>query len=98
VPVDGSDKKVIKYSLNTLTAQAMINTALNLPIGTADDSLNATLAGAIENTTTKTDTEILVFKYVYEFDNLLQRNENGNIINLKDNVVSADLTEVNGNK
>ena len=98
VPVEGSEAKVIKYSLNTLTAQAMINTALNLPIGTADDSLNAILAGAIENTTTKTDTEILVFKYVYEFDNLLQTNENGNIINLKDDVVSADLIEVNGNK
>ena len=95
---EGSDTKIINYSLNTLTAQAMINTALNFDIGTADDSLNNILAGNFENTTTQTDTTILVFKYVYEFNNLLQKDEEGKILNLKDNIISADLVEKNGHK
>ena len=88
---DGSEEKVITYSLSTLTAQAMINQALDLPIGTADDDLNNILAGNFKNTTTQTDSEIRVFKFVYNFDNLIAEDES----NLDKNaqVISADLID-----
>ena len=84
----GSETKTITYSLNTLTAQAMINSSLDLAIGTANDSLNDMLAGNFENTTTVTDNEIEIFKFVYSFDNLL---ENGATLNESASVISADL-------
>lgn len=86
----GSDEKMITYSLNTLTAQAMINSSLDLAIGTANDELNNILAGNFENTTTVTDNEIEIFKFVYSFDNLL---ENGATLNESASVISADLDD-----
>ena len=88
---DGSEEKIITYSLNTLTAQAMINQALDLPIGTADDNLNAILAGNFKNTTTQTDSEIRVFKFVYNFDNLIAEDKNN--LNESTQVISADLID-----
>lgn len=85
-----SNEKIVKYNLGTLTAQAVINQSLNFPIGTADDSLNNILAGNFENTTTETDTTILIFKFVYNFNNLLA---DGGVEN--DNIISADLNENN---
>ena len=87
---NGEQVKVISYSLNTLTAQAMINSALELPFGEAADNLNSILAGNFQNTTTQTDSEIRVFKFVYEFDNMLQEPINGS---LNGNIVSADLID-----
>ena len=84
----GSEEKVITYSLNTLTAQAMINSSLDLVIGTANDDLNNILAGNFENTTTVTDNEIEIFKFVYNFDDLLTK---GATLNDSASVISADL-------
>lgn len=86
----GSEEKVITYSLNTLTAQAMINSSLDLAIGTANDDLNNILAGNFENTTTVTDNEIEIFKFVYNFDDLLTK---GATLNESASVISADLDE-----
>lgn len=86
-----NNQKVVKYSLSTLTAQALINQGLDLEIGTADDSLNAILAGNFENTTTITDSEIKIFKYVYNFDNLIL--EDNSNLNETAKVISADLNE-----
>ena len=86
----GSEEKVITYSLNTLTAQAMINSSLDLVIGTANDDLNNILAGNFENTTTVTDNEIEIFKFVYSFDDLLTK---GATLNESASVISADLDE-----
>lgn len=87
---EGKVIKTILYSLNTLTAQAMINSALEVPFGDAVDSLNAILAGNFQNTTTQTDSEVRVFKFVYNFDNMLQAPTNGS---LSGNVISADLID-----
>ena len=87
--VEENKQKVVKYSLSTLTAQALINPGLDLDIDVADDSLNNILAGNFENTTTITDSEIKIFKYVYSFDNLiLEGNTN---VNAQTQVISADL-------
>lgn len=90
---DENNKKVT-YSLNTLIAQAMINSSLDLPIGTADDALNDLLAGNFQDTKTHTDSEVRLFKFVYNFDNLLkEKDENNNIPNLNGQVISADLID-----
>ena len=70
----------------------MINQALDLPIGTANDDLNNILASNIKKTTTQTDSEIRVFKFVYNFDNLIAEDKSNFDENAK--VISADL--VNG--
>lgn len=88
---DDSEEKVITYSLSTLTAQAMINQALDLPIGTADDELNNILAGNFKNTTTQTDSEIRVFKFVYNFDNLITEDKSN--FDETTSVISADLVD-----
>lgn len=87
----GSEEKIITYSLNTLTAQAMINSSLDLTIGTANDNLNDILAGNFENTTTVTDNEIEIFRFVYNFDNLIAEDKSN--FNESANVISADLDE-----
>lgn len=84
--------QVVTYALNTLTAQAIINASLDFPIGTPDDSLNNLLAGNIVNTTTQTDSEINVFTFAYNFDNLILPDKS----NLNNNVISANLVEKNG--
>lgn len=76
---------VVTYSLNTQTAHALINSTLDLPGDTPDDSLNNILASSFIDTTTKTDSEIEVFKFVYNFDNLIDAS------NLNGDVISADL-------
>lgn len=85
----GSEEKVITYSLNTLTAQAMINQSLDFAIDTANDTLNNILAGNFENTTTITDNEIEVFKFVYSFDDLINADRSN--LNETASVISADL-------
>ena len=69
----------------------MINQALDLPIGTADDELNNILAGNFKNTTTQTDSEIRVFKFVYNFDNLITEDKSN--FNETTSVISADLVD-----
>lgn len=76
---------VVTYSLNTQTAHALIHNTLDLPSDTPDDSLNNILASSFIDTTTKTDSEIDVFKFVYNFDNLIDAS------NLNGDVISADL-------
>lgn len=83
---------VVTYSLNTQTAHALINNTLDLPSDTPDDSLNNILASSFIDTTTKTDSEIEVFKFVYNFDNLI------NASNLNGDVISADLIKGEDNK
>lgn len=85
-----STEKVVVYNLGTLTANAVVNSSLDFDIGVQNDELNNTLAGNFENTTTKTDTTILVFKFVYEFDNLVAA---GGVE--QDGVISADLNDDN---
>lgn len=84
--------KIVTYALNTLTAQAIINSSLDFPIGTPDDSLNDLLAGNILNTTTTTDSEIKVFKFAYNFDNLILADKS----NLNNNIISTNLIEKDG--
>ena len=84
--------KVVTYALNTLTAQAIINSSLDFPIGTPDDSLNDLLAGNILNTTTTTDSEIQVFKFAYNFDDLILADKS----NLNNNIISTNLVEKDG--
>lgn len=83
---------VVTYSLNTQTAHALINNTLDLPGDTPDDSLNNILASSFIDTTTKTDSEIEVFKFVYNFDNLIDAS------NLNGDVISADLIKGEDNK
>lgn len=83
---------VVTYSLNTQTAHALINNTLDLPGDTPDDSLNNILASSFIDTTTKTDSEIEVFKFVYSFDNLIDAS------NLNGDVISADLIKGEDNK
>lgn len=91
------DTKNITYSLSTLTAQALINSGLNFSLDeyVLDDTLNNILAGNFINTTTITDSEIKVFKYVYNFDNLILKDSEGNPTNLNTDakIISADLNE-----
>ena len=91
------DTKNITYSLSTLTAQALINSGLNFSLEeyVLDDTLNNILAGNFINTTTITDSEIKIFKYVYNFDNLILKDSEGNATNLNADtkVISADLNE-----
>lgn len=89
---EGTDEKVITYSLNTLTAQAMINSSLDHALTTANDSLNNILAGNFKNTTTQTDSEIRVFKFVYNFDNLIAEDKSN--FDETSSIISADL--ING--
>lgn len=83
------DQKVVQYSLSTLTAQALVNPGLDFDINTVvyRDDLNALLASNFENTTTKTDSEIQKFAFVYDFNNLITEN------NVEDNIILADLVD-----
>lgn len=87
-----NNDKIVTYALNTLTAQAIINSSLDFPIGTPDDSLNDLLAGNILNTTTTTDSEIKVFEFAYNFDNLILEDKS----NLNNSIISTNLVEKNG--
>lgn len=86
-----NDQKVVQYSLSTLTAQALINPGLDFDINSFvyRDDLNALLASNFENTTTKTDSEIQEFAFVYNFDNLIA-SDNSNLV---DDLILADLVD-----
>lgn len=84
------DEKIVTYSFSTLTAQALINPALDFDVNTLayDDTLNNILASNFQNTNTKTDSDISVFKYIHDFDELI-----GGVPIEGTNIISADLNE-----
>lgn len=85
-----ADEKVVTYSLSTLTAQALINPGLDFDINTKtySDDLNSILATNFRNTTTTIDNEIKVFKFIQDFDELV---ETANAIKKDNDIISADL-------
>lgn len=68
------DKNItnISYSLSTLTATVMINPGLNYDIDTPGmvETLDDIISSNFIDTTTKTDSEIDVFRYVWDLDRL----------------------------
>lgn len=84
------DEKIVTYSFSTLNAQALINPALDFDVNTLayDDTLNNILASNFQNTNTKTDSDISVFKYIHDFDELI-----GGVPIEGTNIISADLNE-----
>ena len=73
-----------------MNAQALINPALDFDVNTLayDDTLNNILASNFQNTNTKTDSDISVFKYIHDFDELI-----GGVPIEGTNIISADLNE-----
>lgn len=84
------DEKIVTYSFSTLNAQALINPALDFDVNTLayDDTLNNILASNFQNTNTKTDSDISVFKYIHDFNELT-----GGVPIEGTNIISADLNE-----
>lgn len=84
------DEKIVTYSFSTLNAHALINPALDFDVNTLayDDTLNNILANNFQNTNTKTDSDISVFKYIHDFDELI-----GGVPIEGTNIISTDLNE-----
>ncbi len=90
-PVTNDDGQVTDYdySLNTLKAQVLVNPGLDISLAEnqQNDYFNTVLLNNIQNTKTKTDSELKIFDWSYLFENLYNADKS----NFQDNIIYADL-------